>query len=263
MAVLLGTSVAAADEPPRVWARLVADSARLEPGGDVRIGVLLEMEPGWHVYWKNPGDSGLATEVRWSLPSGFEASDLRWPTPIHFVQPGDLTAYGYEGSVLLASDVRVSTVPAGAAPKVAAEVSWLACRDVCVLGSASLEQSWPLPVAEAAFDRWQTELPGGYPPFSVSTTGGLAPGARKGELTIWLRWPEPPGDVDLFPDAGEALKVSNVKVQTRGSLTRVDLAVTVLGSGADRPDGLAAVVAAEAPARSRRSWKIAVPVSKS
>jgi DsbC/DsbD-like thiol-disulfide interchange protein len=179
------------------------------------------------------------------------------------VQPGDLTAYGYEGSVLLAADVRVSSVPMSEAPKVAAEVSWLACRDVCVLGSASLEQSWPLPVVEAAFGRWRSDLPVGDPPFSMSTTGGLAPGVRTGELTVWLQWPEPPGDVDLFPAAGASLKVSDVKVQTRGSLTRIDLTVTLLGSGSDRPAGLAAVAAAGGPAGSRRSWEISIPISKS
>ena len=261
--VILLAAPTAAASPEHVRARLVADSSRLEPGATVHVGVLLEMEPGWHVYWRNPGDAGLPTEVTLELPEGLEMGELRWPAPIQFEQPGGLKAYGYEESVLLATDVDVAGDILPDTVAVAAEATWLACREVCVLGSASLQAGWPLPVADAAFERWRSDLPVGDPPFSMSMTGGLAPGVRTGELTVWLHWPEPPGDVDLFPDSGASLKVSDVTVQTRGSLTRIDLTVTLLGSGSDRPAGLAAVAAAGGPTGSRRSWEISIPISKS
>lgn len=258
--VLLGAGFASADEPPQVRARLVADTDRLEPGGTVHIGVLFEMAPGWHIYWSNPGDSGLATAVDLALPDGFEAAGLRWPTPIRFEQPGHLTGYGYEGTTLLAAEVALPREPTVGDLKVDADVSWLACREVCVLGSASLVDSWPLPVADAAFDRWRRELPGDDPPFEVSVTGGVDPGSRHGALSLWLRWPEPPDDIGFFPGDVEALRITDVRVQTRGSLTRVDLAVRLLDSGPDRPTGLAAVVAAGDPAEPRSSWEILVPI---
>jgi hypothetical protein len=68
-------AVVGAADTPHVGARLVSDTASLEPGSTVRVGVLFEMEPGWHVYWKNPGDSGLATEVLLEPPVGFESMD--------------------------------------------------------------------------------------------------------------------------------------------------------------------------------------------
>jgi hypothetical protein len=261
MAVLLmSTGAAAADQTSQVRARLVADTDRLVPAGSLQIGVLLEMAPGWHVYWRNPGDAGLATEVRLALPQGFEAGHLRWPAPLRFVQPGNLIGYGYEGSALLAAEVAVPRDLLLDDLMFAADVSWLACREVCVLGSASLVESWPLPVADVAFERWRRELPGDDPPFEVSVTGGVEPGSRQGVLSLWLQWPDPPGDVGFFPADAEAVKVSDVRVQTRGSLTRIDCSARLLESGSERPTGFAAVVAAGNAAEARSSWKILVPI---
>lgn len=251
--------MAAAGDPSPVRARLVADTARIEPGDTVSIGVLFDMEPGWHIYWRNPGDSGLATDVRLTLPDGLEAGELRWPAPIRFVQPGNLTAYGYEGSVLLAADVGVSGAPESQTPSLGAKVSWLACREVCVLGSASLDEDWPLPVAEDAFDRWRSQLPGNRPPFTITTAGGLQDEARTGSLSVWLQWTEPPAEIQFFPDPGDRLKVANVTVRTRGTLTRVDLDIKVLGPGATAPEGLTAVVASGGHNTTVQSWEIEVP----
>ena len=62
-------------------AHLVADVVSVSPGTSFDLGVLLEMEEGWHVYWRNNGDSGGPTRVEWMLPAGFEAGPLRWPAP--------------------------------------------------------------------------------------------------------------------------------------------------------------------------------------
>lgn len=256
--MLSAAAASAAAEAPLVQARLVVESAQLEPGDTLHIGVLFEIGPGWHIYWRNPGDGGLATDVRFELPDGLQARDLQWPAPIQFEQPGALTAYGYEGSVLLASEVDVVGGAPSRSMTVAAEVSWLACRDVCVLGSASLEETWPPPVDEAAFAQWRAGLPESDPPFGLSTTGGVGAGARTGQLSVWLQWPDPPAEVSFFPVAGDAVKVSDVRVRTRGSLTRVDLAVTVLGR---QPSGMTAVIAAADRAGLRRSWEVVVPMA--
>lgn len=256
--LLLAAPLAAAEESSHVRARLVTDSVRLEPGVPVRVGVLLEMEPGWHVYWLNPGDAGLATVVELELPDGLEAAELQWPAPVRFEQPGGLTAYGYEGSVLLAAEVRaVGDLPDP--PTLAVRASWLACRDVCVLGSAALAESWPLPLDEEAFERWRTGLPGGDPPFGLSTTGGPAAGVREGTLSVWLQWAAAPGDVSFFPMPGDDLKISEVSVLSRGALTRVDLEVRMLG---DRlPPTIAAVVTESTAEGGRRSWQVSVPLA--
>jgi hypothetical protein len=267
MAVLASGSVAA--ETGQVSARLVTDAHRPEPGASLVVGVLLEIAPGWHVYWKNPGDSGLATDVQLGLPPGFVAGPLGWPLPVEFSQPGDLIGYGYEGSVLLAYEVRVpERLPAGTLA-VTASVSWLACKDVCVLGSAELEEALPVEqdvVArnESVFAKWRSNLPrsasSGVHPFEVSTTGGLAAGDRSGHLSIWLQWSVPPRGVEWFPDPGERLKVSDSKVQTRGNLSRIDVDLTRVGSGDGAVDVLPSIVVFSDESGVRCGVEIRVPI---
>jgi thiol:disulfide interchange protein DsbD len=128
---------------PRVEARLLVHPDRTA-GGALRAGVLFTPDPGWHLYWKNPGDTGLATQLAWR---GGEAGPLRWPAPSAFDEDG-LVTYGYEGSVLLSSEVR----PAQGAGTLGVDADVLVCRESCIPAQLSLER--PLdaayPVAASA-----------------------------------------------------------------------------------------------------------------
>ena len=85
-------SPARADGPPDpkdlVRAELVAEKASIAPAATLWVDLHLAIKPGWHVYWRNPGDSGLPTTIDWNLPSGFSAGAISWPVPEHFVQGG-------------------------------------------------------------------------------------------------------------------------------------------------------------------------------
>ena len=88
-------------ERNQVKATLLADVAAVKPGATFNVGVLLEIAPGWHIYWTNPGDSGLPTQVKFQFPEGFKVGDLRYPTPSRFSSPDGAASFGYGGSVLL------------------------------------------------------------------------------------------------------------------------------------------------------------------
>ena len=93
---------------PRVAATLVSDVTQVEPGGAFRLGVQLQMARGWYVYWKNPGEAGLATEVVWDAPRT-SVEPLRWPAPeVHRSPDGSITSYGYSGQVVLFAPARAS-----------------------------------------------------------------------------------------------------------------------------------------------------------
>src|SRR4051812_3739680 len=79
-----GTEVAVPPIEDPVKARLVAETGSIAPGETVLVALHLEMRPGWHVYWRNPGDSGLPTEIAWTLPLGFTSGEIAWPTPERF-----------------------------------------------------------------------------------------------------------------------------------------------------------------------------------
>lgn len=233
--VIAGLAAATgAAEESHVRARLVSDAGELQPGESFHLGVLLEPELGWHVYWRNPGEAGLATEIDFKVPEGFEVGELRWPAPVFFEQPGGLAGFGYDASVVLAAEVTApERLPS--ATSVSVTASWLACKDVCVLGSAKLKAELPLRGAELesskkALGTWSEMLPVDVASgrFSLSTTGGPVPETGPVDMVVWLNWTEPPSVVEFFPDPGPALKVGNLRTQTRGSLTRIDIRVSRL-----------------------------------
>ncbi|MDY0108202.1 MAG: protein-disulfide reductase DsbD family protein, partial [Giesbergeria sp.] len=92
---------------PQVRAELLAHAPEgVEPGKPVWLGLQLTHQKDWHTYWKNPGDSGLPTELTWQLPAGLDAGETAWPVPRLF-RIGKLANYGYDGQVLLAAPLQV------------------------------------------------------------------------------------------------------------------------------------------------------------
>jgi DsbC/DsbD-like thiol-disulfide interchange protein len=177
--ILLAGSTVSADTPdPAVEAGVLADIDSIAPGGSFRIGVLLRIPKGWHVYWKYPGDAGMATQVDFALPEGWKVSSLRWPDPIEFKQPGDVVGYGYTGEVLLAATVHVpKTAKVDSHVEVGAHVRWLACKDKCVMGEAKV--SLPASVGKTVsaahgelFDRWERKTPASAPDFTLVSQKG-------------------------------------------------------------------------------------------
>jgi thiol:disulfide interchange protein DsbD len=148
-----------------VKAELIAQTEGAKPGTELTVGVLLKHAPSWHTYWKATGDTGLPTRISWTLPEGWKASDIAWPTPKVF-KIGDFINYGYEGEVLLPVKISVpKTAPAGSAATLTAKLSWLMCQDQCVPGGATVTLSVPViadpaPSAyETLFLKTRTEIP--------------------------------------------------------------------------------------------------------
>ena len=125
----------AAVETPRVRAELVAQAPEgVQPGQTLWLGLLISHQPGWHTYWKNAGDSGLATELNWQLPTGLTAGAIQWPVP-EVLRVGPLANYGYEGQVLLPVPVQVDAgfkPPASGRLELRLHANWLVCRVECI-----------------------------------------------------------------------------------------------------------------------------------
>lgn len=176
--LLLFAALTGADLPfeaPSSSAPAVTDAphtrVRLAMSGD-SIAVVLESEPGWHTYWKNPGDAGMATSVTWTLPKGWKAGELQWPAPTRF-QEKEVATFGYSGAVwLLASLERPA--PSGTDVTVGARVDWLECREICLPGSANVTLTIPAKTAkaldEAAFAAARARLPAEASGWKVGAT---------------------------------------------------------------------------------------------
>ena len=142
---------------PHVEARLVAEVEGVPAtGGVISVGLHQAMQPEWHTYWRNPGESGEPTMLTWTLPEGFNASEIKWPHPKR-LPFGELANYGYAEQVLLRTEL---TVPAGLTPgttvTLKVDAAWLVCKDICVPEQGTLDLT--LPVVEgtpAPSTQWQ------------------------------------------------------------------------------------------------------------
>jgi thiol:disulfide interchange protein/DsbC/DsbD-like thiol-disulfide interchange protein len=123
----------------RVDAQLVSETDRLSPGTSSRIALRLNPKPGWHVYWSNPGDSGMPPRISWTLPAGLKISELRHPAP-EAKDAAGFVSYVHPGDVALLADIRVpSSMPTGTPLTLIANVQWLTCSDnMCVPENAKL-----------------------------------------------------------------------------------------------------------------------------
>jgi len=122
---------------------LVAAEGAVPAGRELWLGLRFVMDPGWHIYWVNPGDSGGPPTVRWTLPAGFAAGPFEWPAPERIGSP-PMVNYGYHGEVTLPFKLTVPTsAPESTPVTVAADLRYLICSNICVPGRAQLELRLP------------------------------------------------------------------------------------------------------------------------
>jgi DsbC/DsbD-like thiol-disulfide interchange protein len=259
----------AESEQRLVEAQLVCDAAVIEPGGTFQLGVLFRMAPGWHVYWKNPGDAGLATDVKFHLPEGLRAGALRWPAPGTFGQGGDIIGYGYDKQVLLWATVTASqALRPGRSVELRVEAAWLACKDKCVIGAKSLSLRLPVgasgrPANRKLFALWRRRLPVGARDKASGLTassiaGRIGPGKITGRFTLDVSWSAPPAKVQWYPAAGDDLEIKDLSVQTSRGRTVVTFTVTSLAGVTLKSESLETVLVGVDAAGVRRAIRLDV-----
>lgn len=155
-----------------VEAELIAENQSFKGGGyDNWVALRLRPDPGWHVYWQNPGDSGIPTSLKWTLPPEITAGPIEWPYP-HRESLGELTNYGYSEETLHLVPIRVKR---GDRADLLVKATWLVCKDICIPGSAELKLSMPVSEAapqpdtawKAAFEKARAQVPRAAPDWDV------------------------------------------------------------------------------------------------
>lgn len=127
----------AAEKSGHAEASLIPGATVYQPGKPFPVGIKLRLDPGWHTYWINPGEGGMPTSAKWTLPEGWKASELRHPVPKRFMT-GELPGFGYEGEAVYLVDLTPPAEASGEA-EVKVKLSWLTCNDsACVPGDADL-----------------------------------------------------------------------------------------------------------------------------
>jgi len=158
-----------------VTARLVAERTEMAPGETVDLALVLEIEPGWHTYWRNPGDSGDSPRVSWSLPEGVEVGPLRWTRP-ELIPVGPLANYGYSGrAVHLFALSLPEDWPIGEPVRIRADADWLVCEAHCIPESGTFGLTVATALGPGPIDPAQAEV-------FVSARGDLADGTIEGAV---------------------------------------------------------------------------------
>ena len=137
-----------------IESELVSQETGVAPGGTVYVALRQKIIPGWHTYWRNPGDAGEATKITWTLPAGWKAGDMVWPTP-KTARLGPLLDYAYEGEVFIPVPITAAAnAQVGTTISLNADVFYLVCEQVCVPEEAKLSLLLPVVAAPAADPKW-------------------------------------------------------------------------------------------------------------
>jgi len=128
----------ASADAPHVHVQLITPQDQIYPNGKNAVGLYFKLEAGWHVYWKNAGDSGEPPHIHWTLPEGVTAGAMRFPAPKR-LPLGPLMDFGYEDEVLFPLQLQVAPTVTAGKVLLHAHVDWLVCREVCIPGKADLE----------------------------------------------------------------------------------------------------------------------------
>ncbi|MBL8631001.1 MAG: thioredoxin family protein [Rhodospirillaceae bacterium] len=118
-------------------ATLILSRDRAQPGETVWAALKIEMDPGWHTYWRNPGDSGLPGAIEWTLPSGLSAGEIAWPAPER-IPYGPLINFGYSNTVLLPVPLTIDqSISTAQTLTIDASGNWLVCAEICIPDSGT------------------------------------------------------------------------------------------------------------------------------
>lgn len=154
------------DTSPYSEAVLISEFDHVVPGSPFTLALKMQMDPGWHSYWQNPGDSGEPTEIEWELPATFSTSPIQWPYP-HRIDLGPLRSYGYSDEVVLLTEISPPPdLEPGTELHIQAMAYWLICEEICLPAEEAVSITLPVrsesPSAtehREAFDTARAQLP--------------------------------------------------------------------------------------------------------
>jgi thiol:disulfide interchange protein DsbD len=234
---------------------LSADPAK--PGDTIWAGVDLKMDPGWHTYWKNSGDSGIPTSIKWDLPPGVTAGEIQWPLPKK-LPPAEVTTYGYEDEVMLLVPLTLATNLNPGPLDLKANVAWLECQEQCVPGSTTVAAKLNVgsetktSVDAAAIESWKGKVPdnansagwfarGWWEETTNSDLHGLVIQVAPLQTTKTTGYNNP----DFFPDASDNYEIEPATENLLGQSPGFGLRKMVKKFSGDWPKEISGVIVFE------------------
>ena len=205
-----------------VKARLVSEASAIAPGQSIWVALELNIRDGWHTYWRNPGDSGQATTLKWQLPPGFAAGDIVWTAPHRFEIP-PLVNYGYaKHAVHLVQITAPKDLKTDAPVTLSAKAGWLVCSDVCIPEDVDLQLKLPASAGAGAVDPTDAALftaaRGELPSAQLAATTARIEGGRL-IVTLGKEWGATLAQIkslEFFPYDEGGIEYAAPQALTRG-----------------------------------------------
>ncbi|MCP4837359.1 MAG: hypothetical protein GY895_21650 [Phycisphaera sp.] len=126
------------DAPPEADRLVRIDAVfpgdKVVPGRTTLLGIRFRIAPKWHIYWRNPGDSGSEPRVKLTLPDGFKAGELIWPRPVVHATEWE-TTFGYDDEAILFVPITAPAEIEAKTVRIGIEADWLVCKEMCLMGS--------------------------------------------------------------------------------------------------------------------------------
>lgn len=243
---------------------LLFSHATAKPGETVTAALRLVSEPGWHTYWRNAGDAGVATSIQWQLPPGLAPGSIQWPVPEKLVI-SKLTDYVYENEILLLIPISVSRGAKSGPARIMGAVEWLECNDKnCFPASGNVTNSFTVGLDSqlspdaALIEAWRKRLPTVDPSLKLSGKWEVIdPSSRK----LLIEWAPktPPQNPDFYPFEDSAAVEAGTEV-LEASSNVVRLAKQVKSSNGMWPaEVLGIVVDGNGDARRGYEARFSVP----
>ena len=259
----------AAGQAAQTQARLLLDHEIARPGQTVWAGVQLRMPDRWHTYWRNPGDSGAATKIDWTLPPGVTAGPILWPLPEKYLdKAAGLTTYVYHHEVVLLVPLTLAgNLPSGSLA-IQAKVAWLECESLCMPGKAEVQArlgigDQPKPSPEASLlAAAQKRLPRAEPKLAASAWWQKPLAEESRSLLIEWQPVQASAKFDFYPYGSDNLEIAGDTESVAAPPGKARLRKQIKKLEGKWPDQISGLLIEAAGSESPSAYTVTLPISQ-
>ena len=247
--------------------QLVLESDTARPGDTVMAGIHLHMSPQWHTYWKNPGESGMATSIKWELPAGITAGEILWPPP-EKDSTGGIVTYVYSDDVVLLVPLKLAPDLKPGPLELNAQVSWLECKTLCIPGKGDIHATLNIGAEaklspDAGFiQTWQKRLPKSAQGLDAHARWEQSPKEKLRSLILEWTSPRAASAADFFSGPVEGFEVQPATERIPADTGKIQLRVQIKKLEGDWPKQISGLLIQKSGTE-REAYAVTLPIEPS
>lgn len=239
---------------------LVFERSAAAPGDTLLGAVRFKLADKWHIYWRNPGDSGLPPSVAWASSPQVTAGEFKFPAP-YAIPLGPLMNYAYEHEVVLPFDVKISSdAKPGDILTIGGKFEYLICADVCIPEEVTLSAALPVEKTLASSEEGGKIIINALPALPVALTGHASVERTANGFKLAVADPavadaaKDAKAIRFFPDGPELLNAAKQTVRTGADGISLELKASDFAKPGDA--ALSGVVVVTRADGSRKAWEV-------